>query len=120
MAVRKKRRKWRTRHAHGPGHTHGNGDRRRHEEELSKRLAPLEETEAFRQSEQTDGHRGDIKDTIRVDRTNIKMPESFLEEERDAADVFRLHPVVIFILVVVLAFTAFIAWQITLMPPPQK
>ncbi|MDQ3803810.1 MAG: hypothetical protein M3416_08300 [Acidobacteriota bacterium] len=114
MAVKKKRRKWKPRHAHGPG------DRHEHEENLAKRLAPLEETAAFRKSEQSDGNHGSVKDTIRVDRSSVKMPEKFLEDERDAADTFRLHPVVVAILAAMLTFIAFIAWQITLMPPPAK
>jgi hypothetical protein len=115
VAVKKrKRRKWKSPHAHGPG------DRHEHEENLAQRLTPLEETEAFRKSEQSDGNHAAVKDTIRVDRSSVKMPEKFLEDERDAADTFRLHPVVVAILAVMLAFIAFVAWQITLMPPPAK
>jgi hypothetical protein len=114
VAVKKKHRKWKPKHAHGPG------DRHEHEENLAKRLAPLEETEAFRKSEQSGGNHGAIKDTIRVDKSSVKMPDKFLEDERGAADVFRLDSVVVVILAAMLAFIAFIAWQITLMPAPAK
>jgi len=114
VAVKKKRKKWKPWHAHGPGDQHG------HEDDLAERLTPLEETEAFRESEQTDGRPGAVKDTIRVDSSSVRLPEKFLAEERGAADTFRLHPVVVAILAVMLAFIAFVAWQITLMPPPAK
>lgn len=98
-------------------HSHDDGrDRQRHEAELAARLAPLEETESFKKSAQGDGGR-DSRDTIRVDKTSVKLPEKFLEGERDAASTFRPAPVVVVILVVMLSFIAFIAWQITLMPP---
>ena len=111
MAVkRKKRKKWKPWHAHGPGNHH------EHETDLAERLTPLEETPAFRKSDQSDGHRGGAKDTIRVDNSSVKLPEKFLEDERGASETFRLHPVVITIVALMLAFIAFIAWQITLMP----
>ncbi len=108
MAVKKKRRR---------SHHHKSDDERRHQE-LSARLAPLEETKEFKQSEQRDG--GGAAGTIRVDSKSVKMPEQLIAEERDAADTFRPHPVVVVILIIALAFIAFVAWQITLMPPPAK
>jgi hypothetical protein len=103
--------KWRS-------HRHKSDGKKRHRE-LSARLAPLEETKEFRRSEQRDGGDGGAG-TIRVDRKSVKMPEQLIAEERDAADTFRPHPVVVVILLIALAFIAFIAWQITLMPPPAK
>ena len=44
------------------------------------------------------------------------MPESFVDDEREGASIFRLEPVAVFILLTMLAFMAFIAWQISLMP----
>jgi hypothetical protein len=82
---------------------------------MAERLKPLEETEEFKESPQVEGKRG--ADTIRVDSTTVPMPETFIEEEREGAAIFRLEPVVLFILVVMLAFIGFITWQITLMPP---
>lgn len=112
MAVRKKRRRgWRwPRHGHEDG-----GARERHEQEMAARLAPLEETEAYRESEQADAGKR-APDTIRVDNTTVRMPEKFLEGERDAEDTFYIDPPVLAVLVVVLLFIAFVAWQISQMP----
>jgi hypothetical protein len=114
MAVRKKRRRgWRWPRR---GHGHDGGDERaRHEEELAARLAPLEETEAYRDSEQADAGKR-APDTIRVDNTTVKMPEKFLGGDRDVEGTFYIDPPVLAVLVVVLIFIAFIAWQISQMP----
>ncbi len=114
MAIRRRR------HAHT-----GKGERRKHAKELASRLAPPEEQEAAAaaESQEAAGQGGDVHeghapdDTIRVDAKNLKLPEKFLEDERGAAHVFRLEPVALVILVAFLTFVAFIAWQITLMPP---
>lgn len=86
--------------------------------ELSARLAPLEEQKSPDETHQSmppdTATAGD--DTIRIDSTKLKVAEKFIEGEREGADIFRLHPVVVFILAAALAFVAFIAWQITLMP----
>ena len=112
MAVTKKGHRWRTGPLHWPGGRH------EHEENVADRLTPLEETDAFKESQQVDStHAAD--DTIRVDSASVPMPETFAEEEREGASIFRLEPVVLFILVVMLAFIAFVAWQIMTMPPKQ-
>jgi len=109
MAVKKGRERWRTGSLHWPGSRHV------HEEDAAAKLAPLEETDAFKDSPQKDTtHAPD--DTIRVDSASVPMPESFVEEEREGASIFRMEPVALFILLVMLAFIAFIAWQISLMP----
>ncbi len=107
MAVKIRRR----RHQHGSG-----PERRKHEEEMAARLAPLEETAAFAESDQSTGEHT-APDTITVSNQSVKMPDKFLEEERDASGIFRLEPIVLAILVAMLLFMGFIAWQITLMPP---
>lgn len=109
MAVTKK---WKTGPLHWPGSRRGHeGD----EDDSAERLTPLEESEEFKQSQQTEGrHAGD--DTIHVDSSNVRVPENLVEDERRGARIFYLEPVVIFLLAAVLAFIAFIAWQITLMP----
>ena len=115
MAVSKGKRKrkkgWKTGRLHWPGSHH---DEHEHDD-VAERLKPLEETEEFKDSPQVEG-RGQADDTIRVDSTNVPMPEHLVEDEREGASIFRLEPVVLFILVTMLAFIAFIAWQITLMP----
>ena len=100
-------------------HNHGGGpDRRKHEQEMADRLAPLEETEAFKESDQRTGEHA-APDTITVSNQSVKMPDKFLEEERNASGIFKLEPLVLAILVVMLLFIAFVAWQITLMPAKQ-
>ena len=101
-------------------HNHGSGEeRRKHEQEMAARLAPLEETEGFAESDQRTGEH-EAADTIKVSNASVKMPDKFLEEERDASGVFRLEPIVLAILVFMLLFIGFVAWQITLMPAPPK
>ncbi len=110
MAVKKKR--WKTGRLHMPGghHAEENGHA------AAERLAPLEEQEGFKKSQQSDSNRSKIDDTIRVDRNSVKMPENFVEDERDAASTFRLDTAVLVILALMLAFIAFVAWQISAMP----
>ena len=90
-------------------------------QELSARLAPLEETEGADESQQAmPAAERPADDTIRVDTSTVKLPTRFAEEDRQGARIFYLEPVVIFILVLMLAFIAFVAWQITMMPPSAK
>lgn len=106
MAVTKK---WKTGQLHWPG------SRRGHEKNMAERLTPLEETEEFGRSHQSDG-KGLVDDTIHVDSSSVRLPEHLVEDEREGASVFRLEPVVLVILAIMIAFIAFVAWQITLMP----
>ena len=110
MAVKKKKsRRWKTGRLHWPGSRH------EHEGDAAGRLAPLEETEAFKDSQQKDStHPAD--DTIRVDGGSVRMPNGLVEDEREGASIFRLEPVALVLLLVMVAFIAFIAWQISLMP----
>jgi len=109
VAVKRRRKKWRAHHVHAPGDAHLHG------ENPAERLTPLEETGAFRESAQTD-EGGAVKDTIRVDRNSLRLPEKFIEAERGTAETFRLDGIVVALLAGALAFIAFIAWQISLMP----
>jgi len=112
VAVKKR---WKTGRLRWPGSGHGRGERDSHRADEAARLTPLEETEEFKRSHQTDGdHAPD--DTIHVDSASVRVPENLVDEDREGANIFRLEPVVLFILVVMLAFIAFIAWQVTLMP----
>ena len=116
MSGKKKRRKrWKTGQFHWPGSDH---DHDEHDHDQAERLRPLEETREFKESPQVDSDRA-AKDTIRVDAKSVPMPEQLLEDEREGSGIFRLEPVVVFILLAMLAFIAFVAWQITLMPPKQ-
>ena len=111
MAV-SKRKRWKTGRLHWPGSGHG---RHSHRADEAARLTPLEETEEFKESHQSEGqHAPD--DTIHVDSKSVHVPESLVDEDREGANIFRLEPVVLIILAVMLAFIAFVAWQVTLMP----
>ncbi|HYN85373.1 MAG TPA: hypothetical protein VER32_08980 [Pyrinomonadaceae bacterium] len=109
MAVRRRR------------HKHGPGERKKHAEELSALLAPLEEQhpELAREA-QGDGDGAYNDATIKVSSANVTLPKEFVEGERKGARIFRLDPVVLVILCLMLAFIAFIAWQISRMPPAAK
>jgi hypothetical protein len=117
VAVKKKKKgdkRWKTGQLHWPGSGHKHGHKHDEEDEAA-RLTPLEETAEFTESLQVDsGHKA--KDTIRVDSASVPMPEHLLEDEREGSNIFRLEPVVIFVLVVMLTFIALVAWQVTLMP----
>ena len=114
MAIRRRR------HKH-----HGPEERKKHADELSEMLAPLEELhpEAVAPVPAEQARNGDYQDaTIRVDRKSVHMPERLLDESesREGLSIFYLEPLVLVILVAMLIFIAFVAWQITLMPPPAK
>ena len=109
---RKRRKGWKTGRLHWPGSDHDGHDHAG----MAERLRPLEETAEFRDSPQTDERPGAADGTIRVDNKSVPMPESLIEDEREGASIFRLEPVVFTILVIMLAFIAFVAWQVTLMP----
>jgi len=109
---RKRRKGWKTGRLHWPGSHHHEHD----EPNIAERLRPLEETEEFKDSPQVDEKPRGADDTIRVDSKSVPMPEHLLEDEREGASIFRLEPVVFFILLAILAFITFVAWQITLMP----
>jgi hypothetical protein len=113
---KRKKKRWKTGQLHWPGsgHRHGRDSEKGRE---AARLTPLEETEEFKDSPQRDSSQHVPDDTIRVDSKSVPMPENLVEDEgREGAAIFRLEPVVVFILVVMLAFIAFVAWQVTLMP----
>ncbi len=106
--------RWKTGRLHWPGSRH---DGREHDQDgEAARLTPLEETEAFEESPQREG-KENADDTIRVDSSVVPMPGHLMDDdEREGTSIFRLEPVVVFILVAMLLFMAFVAWQITLMP----
>ena len=121
MSKRKRGKRWKTGRLHWPGSGHRHGKDSQKQADEAARLTPLEETEEFKDSPQSDGRGHGTDDTIRVDSKSVPMPESFMEDdEREGASIFRLEPVVLFILVAMLAFIAFVAWQITLMPEVNK
>ena len=109
--------RWKTGRLHWPGSGHRQGERESHKANEAARLTPLEETEAFKDSPQLEGGQRAADDTIRVDSKSVPMPDNLIDDDgREGASIFKLEPVVFFILIATLAFIAFIAWQITLMP----
>ncbi len=90
-----------------------------HTQELAHRLAPLEEMQESAKLQQAVPNgkpASGVDDTIRVDSSSIKLPEKIVEEEREGFDIFHPDPIVVWIAGLLLAFIAFIAWQITRMP----
>jgi hypothetical protein len=112
---RKKRKGWKTGRLHWPGSHHHEHEH----DDVAKRLTPLEETEEFKDSPQVEGQTRGADDTIRVGSKSIPLPDNLIDEEREGTSIFRLEPLVVFILVAMLAFIAFVAWQITRMPVKQ-
>jgi hypothetical protein len=90
--------------------------------ELAARLAPLEELDKISAAKQLSSspHLGDpLADphygAIVVDSDNLNLPKDIMGGG-GSGTFLGMEPVVIVILAVMLAFIAFIAWQISLMP----
>ena len=100
-----RRRKKRGRHAHYSGPEGSTV------EELAAQLAPPEE-----QAQRTPGGNGaqQAAGQIVVDTGALKMPTGFSETKR--ASRFEVGRVVVFVTLLMLLFTAFIAWQIARTP----
>ena len=90
--------------------------------QLAARLAPLEELDKSSAAKQlgssphpadpqADPHYG----AIVVDNDNLNLPKDIMESS-GAGTFLGMEPVVLVILGVMLAFIAFIAWQISQMP----
>ena len=86
--------------------------------ELSARLAPPEEKAgaggaAAAPASQSKNNGG----AIIVDTGSLKFPKDFVDPSKETSSMFRPEPVLLVILILALAFIAFIAWQISLMEP---
>jgi hypothetical protein len=77
---------------------------------LARGLAPLEELEEKRGSKQHPNG------AIVLDTSELKLPRDLMEKDEPPRGL-GLEPVVIFILVLALAFIAFIAYMISIEPP---
>ena len=89
---------------------------------LAARLAPLEELDQSRAAKPlaSTPHLGDPQadpdyGAIVVDKDSLNLPKDIMEGS-DGRTFLGMEPVVLVILGVMLAFIAFIAWQISLMP----
>ena len=96
--------------------------RKRDTDQLAARLAPLEEQDKPAAEQQigaplnavnshVDRHFG----AIIVDNDDLKVPVDITETE-DEKHLLGMEPVVLVVLILMLSFIAFIAWQIALMP----
>ena len=82
--------------------------------ELSARLAPPEEKTGAAAISNSQGNNNN-GGAITVDTGSLKLPTDFIEPSKETSKMFRPEPVVLVILILALAFIAFIAWQISLM-----
>ena len=90
--------------------------RRRDTARLSEMLAPLEEQSPARaqaQAPEKRNHDG----AIIVDATKLSVPSDFAAGEHGQRHILGLDPVVLAILLLALAFIAFIAYLISIAPP---
>ena len=104
--------------AHSRTHKRKKGDT----DQLAAQLAPLEEQDRPAAEQQIGSHfestGGQQKldyGAIVVDNANLHVPKRIIEggEEKQ---FLGMEPVVIVVLIIILSFIAFIAWQISLMP----
>lgn len=85
---------------------------------LAARLAPLEEQRSgavAAGNKQRVGGASQEPGAIVVDRNNLNVPKEMMEGT-GTKGLFGMEPVVLVILGLILAFIAFIAWQISQMP----
>ena len=91
-------------------------------DQLAAQLAPLEEQDKNAAEQQigshlesTNGQQQRDYGAIVVDNANLNVPKGIIEggEEKQ---FLGMEPVVLVVLILMLSFIAFIAWQITLMP----
>ena len=90
--------------------------------QLAAQLAPLEELDKSAAEQQignrlesTNGKQQRDYGAIVVDNANLNVPKDIIEG-RDEKQFLGMEPVVLVVLIIVLGFIAFIAWQISLMP----
>ena len=103
-------------------HRHRRKGRKGDTAQLAAQLAPLEEQDKPAAVKQLTISRELPKDQaaaeftgIIVDSTDLQVPQDIKEESGDKT-YLGMEPVVLVILALMLAFIAFIAWQISLMP----
>jgi hypothetical protein len=90
-------------------HVEPNGDTK----DLAAQLAPLEE-----RGDATHAGNNNNGGSIVVDTGALKLPEGLVAEQEKDKRLWGFEPVVLFIVILMLAFIAFIAWQISQMPTP--
>ena len=107
-----------------PAHLHFRKHKRRkgNTDQLAAQLAPLEEQDKPAAEQQigshleaTNTHQQRDYGAIVVDNVNLKFPKGIIEGSEEK-QFLGMEPVVLVVLMIVLGFIAFIAWQISLMP----
>jgi hypothetical protein len=88
--------------------------------QLAAQLAPLEEqdTQAARRQGATNGNGGRIiqeHGALIVDTDGLRLPKELTE--KGGGRFWEIEPVVLVVVLGAIAFIAFIAWQISQMPP---
>jgi hypothetical protein len=98
-------------------HIHSRGKHKKGDTaQLAAQLAPLEELDQKSAAKQLGSAPPDQQEgVIVVDNDNLHVPREIMEGG-DEKTYFGMEPVVLVILGLMLAFIAFIAWQVTLMP----
>ena len=96
--------------------------RKRDTDKLAAQLAPLEEQDKPAAEQQTGGHVDGASSatdrqfgSIIVDSEHLKVGTDFVETQEEK-QFLGMEPVVLVVLILVLSFIGFIAWQISLMP----
>lgn len=96
--------------------------RKRDTEKLAAQLAPLEEQDKPAAEHQIGGHVDAASypterhfGSIIVDSEHLKVGTDFVETQEEK-QFLGMEPVVLIVLILVLSFIGFIAWQISLMP----
>jgi hypothetical protein len=92
--------------------------------QLAAQLAPLEEQKGHEVQQQgygDSGHAGATQEygAIVVGNENLRLSNDIMEGGASRT-ILGMEPVVLVILAFMLAFIAFIAWQISLMTPPPE
>ena len=104
------------------GHSRKHKRKKGDTDQLAAQLAPLEEQDKPAAEQQigshldsTNGQPNRNYGAIVVDNANLYVPKGIIEggEEKQ---FLGMEPVVFVVLIIVLSFIAFIAWQISLMP----
>ena len=103
-------------------HSRGKKRKKGDTAQLAAQLAPLEEQEKRNAVQQigsvpnsTNSQADRDYGAIVVDNDDLKMPKDIMEVQ-DEKRLFGIEPVVFVVLIIVLSFIVFIAWQISLMP----
>ena len=103
-------------------HSRKHKRRKRDTDQLAAQLAPLEEQDKPAAEQQigshldsTNGQSNRDYGAIVVDSVDLSVPKDFIEAQQEK-QFLGMEPVVLVVLIIILGFIAFIAWQISLMP----